>query len=49
MWLLIIVQWGFSANAWALQDRFMCISGSLAGCCTAAILARVYGLKYRWL
>ena len=49
MWLLIIVQWGFSANAWALRDWFMCSSGSLAGCCTAAILVRIYGVKHRWL
>lgn len=49
MWLLLIVQWGFSTNAWAMRDWFMCVSGSLAGCCTASILVRIYGLKYRWL
>ena len=48
MILLLIVQWGFSAHAWARRDRFMCISGSLAGCCTLAILLRIYGVQHHW-
>lgn len=48
MWLLLIVQWGFSINAWARRDWFVHVSSGLAGICTVAILVRIYGVQLGW-
>lgn len=45
-WMLLYIQLIFAANGWVYKDKFLNYSGVGAAMSTAAILVRLYQVKY---
>ena len=47
-WMLLYIQIVFSTNGWIQKDKFLSYSGVGAAMSTAAILIRLYSVRYHW-
>jgi uncharacterized protein with PQ loop repeat len=45
LWMLFVVQAGFTVHGWCLRDTFLSISGSIASCTTAFIIVGYYSFR----